>query len=129
MNRIELPKPQADVRGSIQNLLELGAKDTPIRGVSIIRTNARKTRSNHYHKTDGHWLYVYSGEVHYWERKVDEAKYPQHPAVFKTGDLFYTGPLLWHKTYFPVETVLISLSIRPRDSASHEDDVVREYVP
>lgn len=124
--RIELPPPVKDPRGSIRNLLELTESDAPVRGVSIITSRARTTRSNHYHKTDGHWLYVVSGVVHYWERELDEPSYPAHPVVFKEGEMFYTGPLVWHRTYFPEDTALLSLSLRPRDHSSHESDVVRD---
>lgn len=129
MNIIELPEPSRDPRGSIQNLLELGL-DVPkshcIHGASIITSRARTTRSNHYHKTDGHWLYVASGTMHYWERGLSDKLYPRDPLIVKAGEMVYTGPLLWHRTYFPDETVLVSLSLRPRDSSSHEADVVRD---
>ena len=126
MNKIELPDPWKDIRGCIQNLLELDAKAAPIRGVSFITSRARTTRSNHYHKTDGHWLYVISGEMDYWERPLDAAKYPQHPLIVKTGEMVYTGPLMWHRTYFRDETLLLSLSLNARDHVGHESDVVRE---
>ena len=124
--KITLPAAQKDPRGSIQNLLELDGLEQPVRGVAIITSRARTTRSNHLHRTDGHWLYVVSGEMHYWERDLDTPSYPTQPAVFKAGEMVYTGPLLWHRTYFPVETVLLSLSLRPRDNVSHEQDVVRD---
>lgn len=126
MKKIELPEPWKDIRGHIQNLLELDSAAAPIRGVSIIFSRARTTRSNHYHREDGHWLYVVSGMMHYWERPLDVASYPQAPTVVSAGEMVFTGPLLWHRTYFPDETVLLSLSLRPRDHASHEEDVVRE---
>lgn len=74
--------------------------------------------------TDAHWLYVVSGEMQYQERGLDEASYPP-PATFAAGSMVYTPPMRWHRTYFPVDTVLISMSKRPRDHASHERDVVR----
>lgn len=124
--KITLPTPSKDPRGVIQNLVELDALDAPIRGAAIITSRARTTRSNHLHRTDGHWLYVVSGEMHYWERTVDEPRYPRDPMVLKPGEMVYTGPLIWHRTYFPEETMLLSLSLRPRDSVSHEQDVVRD---
>ncbi len=93
-------------------------------GVALITSRARTTRSNHYHLTDAHWLYVVSGEMHYFERAVGAKEYP--PAlVCKAGALVYTGPMLEHRTYFPIDTVLISISKNPRDAESHEDDVIR----
>ncbi len=124
--KIPLPPTHRDPRGSIQNLLELAALDLPVRGVAIITSRARTTRSNHYHRTDGHWLYVLSGEMMYWERALDEPQYPRDPTIVKAGEMVFTGPLLWHRTHFQVETVLLSLSLRPRDTVSHEQDVVRD---
>jgi|SRR5882724_7915960 len=125
--RIKLPVPSTDHRGTIQNLVELDALGhLPIRGAAIITSRARTTRSNHYHKTDGHWLYVISGLLHYWERNLDEPHYPSAPGIFRPGEMVYTGPLVLHRTYFPEETMLLSLSLRPRDRVSHEDDVVRD---
>lgn len=125
-----LPAPFVDTRGSIQNLLE-----RPCGGVSIIRSRAGSERSNHYHREDGHWLYVLSGEMLYWEEPVAFAdklgNLPLGPAlagppqIYNTGDMIYTGPMMWHRTRFPVDTVLISMNLRPRDHASHEEDVVR----
>ncbi len=124
--KLTLPDPSRDPRGYIQNLIELGADDVPIRGAAIIFSRARTTRSNHYHKTDGHWLYVVSGVMHYWERALDAKQYERDPLVVKPGEIVYTGPNIWHRTYFPDETVLLSLSLRPRDRVNHEDDVVRD---
>lgn len=126
MKTVKLPEASKDPRGYIQNLLELAAEDHPVRGVSLIKSRARTTRSNHYHKTDGHWLYVVSGLMHYWERPLDALQYERDPLVVGPGEMVYTGPLLHHRTYFVEETILLSLSHLPRDHASHEADVVRD---
>ncbi len=120
---LALPPGFKDRRGLIQNLVELPAGEGAC-GVAIITTRARTTRSNHYHKTDAHWLYVLSGEMHYFERAVGAAEYPP-PLVCKAGALVYTGPMLEHRTYFPEDTVLVSIAKNPRDHEGHEDDVVR----
>jgi oxalate decarboxylase/phosphoglucose isomerase-like protein (cupin superfamily) len=117
--------PFTDERGSIQNLLT-----EPCGGVSIIHTKAGSYRSDHWHREDGHWLYVLSGLMHYSETPVvSEASpgsvdYPPYFAVAQ-GEMIFTGSRVWHKTWFPVDTVLISMSLRPRDHLSHESDVVR----
>lgn len=130
---ITLPDPSTDARGVIQNLLELDALDMPVRGVAIITSRARTTRSNHLHRTDSHWLYVLSGSMHYWERSYEDSpdaphpiEYMPNPLIVKAGEMVFTGPLIWHRTYFPEDTVLLSLSLRPRDRDSHESDVVRD---
>lgn len=125
-SKVQLPPPFSDNRGTIQNLLEQSCG-----GVSIIHTKAGEYRSNHFHKTDGHWLYVLSGKMHYAEDKVEEGSRgymrPDYPPFIEIaeGEMVWTGPLIWHRSFFPVDTVLISMSLRPRDHASHEEDVVR----
>ena len=94
------------------------------RCVSIIESKAGSHRSKHYHLTDAHVLYVLKGSMLYWERELDGA-YPDEPIVVREGESVTTGPLVVHQTMFPVDTVLISCSKKPRDTASHESDVVR----
>ncbi len=94
------------------------------RCVSLIESNAGAWRSKHWHKTDSHVLYVLSGVMHYWERELD-GEYELHPRVLLKGESVFTGPRKVHKTYFPVATVLVSASSNPRDTESHEADLVR----
>lgn len=94
------------------------------RCVSIIESVAGSERSKHFHLTDSHVLYVLDGVMHYWERLLD-GDYPDKPTVVLAGEAIFTGPMLVHKTYFPVATVLISASKNARDHESHEADVVR----
>lgn len=131
--RITIPAAFIDKRGSIQNVIELLSSDRPIRGAGVIRSIAGSERSNHWHREDGHYLYVLEGEMHYWERDVFEPNgaqivkpvYAGEPEVFLAGDCAFTGPNLWHRTRFPVDTVLLSLSFLPRNHAAHEKDVMR----
>ncbi len=104
--------------GSISNIA-IGE----FRCVSIIRSHAGAYRSKHYHRTDEHVLYVSEGRMLYWERELD-GEYGE-PIEVHQGEAVRTGPLVVHQTFFPVPTVLISMSRNPRDSKSHEADVVR----
>lgn len=97
------------------------------RTVSIIRSKAGSFRSKHYHATDEHVLYVQEGRMLYWERELD-GEYGE-PIDIGPGEAIRTGPLVVHQTYFPVATVLLSMSKNPRDSKSHEADVVRVEEP
>lgn len=116
----------SDERGHITNLLP--SPHGPIGEVSIIYSKAGSVRSNHYHKVDSHWLYVLSGEIHYQECPAindGPPNYEDEPSIIGAGEMVFTGPRFWHRVYFPVDTVLISMSARPRDHESHEADVVR----
>ena len=110
--------------GVIMNILELTEAETPVRGVSFIHSVAGSERSNHYHRTDSHWLYVLSGEMHYQEREVGANEYPE-PVKLTAGMMVFTGPMVEHRTVFPVETMILSLSRFARDAESHERDLVR----
>ena len=113
-----------DDRGVIQNLAE-----RPVGGVAVLFCKAGSSRSHHWHKTDSHELYVVSGEMRYIERPIATHDGPWRAEtrrrVVLPGEMLHTGPRVEHSTYFPVDTVLISLSARSRTKAEHEADLVR----
>lgn len=117
-----LPAPFINEAGKIQNLVELAANDG-FRGVALLDCKAGSRRSSHYHRTDGHYLYVLSGEMKYIERRYGSGtivKFTVHP-----GEMVWTGPLVEHWTEFPVETRLLSISKLSRAHIEHENDLVR----
>ena len=118
--KVPLDPPFIDNRGTIQNLLL-----SPVNGVSIITSKAGSVRSNHFHIEDFHHLYVLSGSMEYYERNINEDGSHIKPIIIKAGEMVFTAPGKVHKTVFIEDTVLISLSKRPRDHESHEEDVVR----
>lgn len=113
-----------DHRGEIINIA-----DGNFRAVQLIKSNAGSVRSNHYHKTGGHWLYVLSGEMVYRECPVecDDWTLAAKETTVKAGEKIWTGPMVCHATEFPVDTVLISCAIGPLDTAAYEMDTVRVY--
>jgi quercetin dioxygenase-like cupin family protein len=116
---VPLDNPFINKNGVIQNLL-----NTPINGVAIITSVKGSERSNHWHQQDWHFLYVLSGSMEYYERGIDE-KFTGLPLIVKTGEMVFTPPKKVHKTVFLENTILVSMSKRNRDTASHEEDVVR----
>ena len=115
---VQLPKLFVDERGSILNLLLSGCG-----GVSLIDTRAGSCRSDHYHKEDWHYLFVVRGQMEYRWRKVGEKK--THHITVHSGEMVYTGPMVEHSTYFPKDTLMVSMSKFGRDHATHEADLVR----
>jgi quercetin dioxygenase-like cupin family protein len=107
----------ANGNGVVDNLL-LGACG----GVSLIRSPRGVVRSNHYHKTDWHFLHVLSGGVLYIERELPhlDAHY-----YVSAGQTFFTPPNVPHVVLFLLDSVLISMSRLARTHAEHESDVVR----
>lgn len=116
---IPLDPPFVDVRGSIQNLLL-----SPINSVAIITSKAHTIRSNHYHKTDWHYLYIVSGSMNYYERDI-EGSSDVKPLLVTAGQMIFTPPMQVHKTEFLEDTVMISFAKNIRDHEHHEEDLVR----
>jgi hypothetical protein len=115
--------------GWIQNLAE-----KPVGGVAVLFCKAGSSRSHHYHLSDSHDLYVVSGEMRYVERALEthntRVLAETMCRIVRAGEMIHTGPMVAHSTYFPVDTILISLSSRSRTKAEHEADVVRcEQLP
>ncbi len=124
MIQLTHPDPSfVDPRGEIRNLL-----DQSCGGVQIIWSKAGSRRSDHSHVRDGHWLWILSGSCEYYERPVGAKGKPEH-ATMRAGDMVFTGPGLEHATLFPEDTVMVCMSLRPRDHASHEEDLVRLEEP
>lgn len=109
-----------DERGEIKNLLF-----TPINSVAIINSKAGTVRSNHYHLSDFHYLYVISGSMEYYERDIGQSSDEIKPIIVKTGQMVFTPPHKVHKTVFLEDTVLLSCAKNVRDNEHHEQDVVR----
>jgi quercetin dioxygenase-like cupin family protein len=109
----------SDERGFIKNLV-----NRPCGGVQVIFSRQGAKRSSHYHREDGHVLYVLEGMMELWERPVGSTEPPTRKLLMR-GEQVYTGPGVEHWVRFPVDTTLISISDRPRDHESHESDVVR----
>lgn len=121
--KVKLPPCFINEAGYIQNLVEHEAG-----GVAVIRSKAKTWRSNHWHRTDWHYLYVVDGQMHYWERPVGSNEPPRRREV-GPGEMVFTGPMVEHATYFPVATLVISVSKLCRKHDDHEQDVVRLAEP
>tara|TARA_X000000368_G_C22488995_1_gene475419 strand:- start:29 stop:454 length:426 start_codon:yes stop_codon:yes gene_type:complete len=108
----------SDERGEILSIV-----DYNVSNVSIIKCEPNSIRSNHYHLTDWHLMYVLEGKIDYFFKQKDlsEIKYLE----VNKGDNIFTPPLEIHATFFPVSTSLIVSSLNPRDQETYEKDTVR----
>lgn len=116
---IDLEAAHADFRGAIQCLVNL-----PTQNVSMITSRKGTVRSNHYHKTDWHYMYVLSGRFDYYYRPAGSSEPPKQ-LLFSKGSMVFTPPLEEHATVFLEDTELIVMSKNPRDQKAYESDVVR----
>ena len=120
--RVELDPAHSDARGAIQSLVNF-----PVKNVSLITSKKGTVRSNHYHKTDWHYMYMLSGLAEYYFRATGSSETPQS-LVFKTGEMVFTPPMEDHLTVFLEDSTMVVMSRNPRDQESYESDVVRVVV-
>jgi quercetin dioxygenase-like cupin family protein len=116
---VMLEPPHADVRGYIQALVNV-----PVHNVSLIESKKGTVRSNHYHKTDWHYIYVISGAFDYYFRRHGSSNQVRRFGA-KKGDMIWTPPMEDHTTVFTQDTAILALSLLPRDQQAYESDVVR----
>jgi dTDP-4-dehydrorhamnose 3,5-epimerase-like enzyme len=116
---VELPPPHSDERGAIQSLVNF-----PMKNLSLITSRKGTVRSNHYHVTDWHYMYVLSGSFDYYYRPTGSSEQPKMITVV-TGEMIFTPPMEDHATVFREDTQLLVMSRNPRDQEAYEADVRR----
>ena len=116
---VDLEVPHKDDRGSIQSLVNF-----PMKNLSLISSKKGAVRSNHYHLTDWHYMYVLSGSFDYYYRPTNSNDKLQCVRV-KAGELIFTPPMEDHATVFLEDCDLLAMSRNPRDQEAYEQDVRR----
>jgi len=119
---LKLKKPFRDDRGIIQNLVSLNKSQ--IRSAVLIESKKGSLRANHYHKVDWHYCYIISGSIEYYYRPVNSDQEPMK-LLIKTGQVFYTPPMVEHAMVFPEDTIFLTLGGGTRLHEDYEDDLVR----
>jgi len=117
--RIALTQPHVDDRGAIQPLVDL-----PMKNASLITSKKGSLRSNHYHKTDWHFMYVLTGSFDYHYRSTGTDVAPEVIRI-EAGEMVFTPPMEDHATVFLEDCQMLVVSRNPRDQESYEADVVR----
>ena len=116
---VNLDAAHSDNRGSIQSLVNF-----PVKNISLISSKKGAVRSNHYHLTDWHYMYVLSGSFDYYYRPTNSDDELQCVQV-KAGELIFTPPMEDHATVFLEDCDLLAMSRNPRDQEAYEEDVRR----
>jgi len=116
---VPLEPAHTDERGGIQSLVNF-----PVKNTSLITSKKGTVRSNHYHVTDWHYMYILSGQVDYYYRPTGTQEEPTK-IVLNKGDMVFTPPMEDHATVFTEDTVLLAMSRNPRDQEAYESDVKR----
>jgi oxalate decarboxylase/phosphoglucose isomerase-like protein (cupin superfamily) len=116
---VKLDPAHTDNRGFIQTLVNF-----PMKNLALISSKKGTVRSNHYHVTDWHYMYVLSGSFDYYYRATGTSAAPLVMRV-NAGDMVFTPPMEDHATVFLEDTQLLAMSRNPRDQESYEADVRR----
>ena len=116
---VNLDSAHSDDRGSIQSLVNF-----PMKNISLISSKKGVVRSNHYHLTDWHYMYVLSGSFNYYYRITNSDDELQCIHV-EAGELIFTPPMEDHATVFLEDCDLLAMSRNPRDQEAYEEDVRR----
>ena len=116
---VELDPAHTDDRGAIQSLVNF-----PMKNISLISSKKGAVRSNHYHLSDWHYMYVLSGSFDYYFRPTGSNKELQKIRV-KAGEMIFTPPMEDHVTVFLEDCDLLAMSRNPRDQDEYEKDVRR----
>ena len=116
---VELEVPHTDNRGIIQSLVNF-----PMKNLSLISSKKGSVRSNHYHLTDWHYMYVLSGSFDYYYRPTNSDEDLKCVTV-KKGEMIFTPPMEDHATVFLEDCDLLAISRNPRDQEAYEEDVRR----
>jgi len=114
-----LPLPFADERGIIQMLI-----DHQIGSILYITSYKGAIRANHYHKQDYHYCYLVYGSMEYYERPVGNTDAPEK-VLIKSGQLFYTPPMVEHAMKFLEDSAFFVFSKLPRHQYDYENDLIR----
>lgn len=99
--------------------------------LAIIESFAGSIRSNHYHRTDSHFIMVLDGKMEYFwrKRKEDGGREKDVNAIsLSRGEVIFTPPLITHAVFFPTTTRILALSYQIRTHQEHEADLVREPI-
>jgi len=115
---INIDTRDIDERGQILSLC-----DNQTNNVSYIKSFRNTIRSNHYHVTDWHIIYVLRGKMNYFYKKI-KSNFVKH-LLIKSGQSVFTPVLEIHATHFESNTELIVMSKNKRDQKNYEKDTKR----
>jgi len=114
---VPLDSPFIDERGIIQNLW-LGNCGS----VTLITSKAGSIRANHVHHDDWHGVYILSGEIKYSYGDPEGEVIGRN---YKTGEMIFSPPEVWHKVEFLVDTTIITFNGIIKNHENYEKSIER----
>ncbi len=110
-----------DKRGNFKNII-----NDSFENLSIIYSKKDSIRSNHYHLKDSHYIYILSGKMIYYYKKLNKSS-KTLKKILKNGDVVYTPPNEAHATLFTEDSIIIVASKNPRSKKFYEKDT-KKYI-
>ena len=114
--KVKLAGDFKDQRGKITNIA-----NTLFRSCAIIKSKKNSIRANHYHKKDWHYCYVLKGKIEYYYRKHN-SNLKVKKITIKSGELFFTPPMIDHAMKFPEYTEFITLGGGSRTKKKYDSE-------
>ncbi len=112
-----------DWRGAITRVVN---QDTFVfRCVLRITSKKGTIRSNHYHKSDSHYLYVESGKCEYSEKPLRMPKAKIETVTLKPGDMVLSKPRIIHAVKFLEDSIIWAYTTEKRRQDKYEKDTIR----
>ena len=114
--KVKLSGMHQDKRGKIINI-----SNELIRSCALMKSKKNSIRANHYHKKDWHYCYVIKGKIEYYHRKHGSKLKPKR-MIIKSGELFFTPPMVDHAMKFLEYTEFITLGRGSRTKNNYDND-------
>jgi len=111
-----------DHRGHLSHLIP---DDVAIRGILLLTSKKGAVRANHYHKTDSHFSYLYSGKMQYFWKDLKKKNSRRKSVIVKAGEMVYTPPKMAHAMKFLEDSVFFAFATKPRDQKDYESDTIK----
>lgn len=118
------PKEEfVDKRGGITRIVD--EDKFTFRAVLRISSKKGSIRSNHYHKSDFHYIYVESGRCEYSEKVASVPNAKVETVTLLPGDVVLSRPGIIHAVKFLEDTVLYAFTTEKREQGRYERDTER----
>jgi dTDP-4-dehydrorhamnose 3,5-epimerase-like enzyme len=118
MKKIKYKISFKDRRGTIIDMVE----KERINAVTLITSQNKSVRGNHYHKKTWQWNYILDGKVKLVCQKFNEKK---KTTFLKKGDLILLGPMEKHAFFALTKYSMLVFTKGPRGGKEYENDTFR----
>jgi quercetin dioxygenase-like cupin family protein len=118
MKKINYKTNFSDQRGEIIDMLE----NEKINAVTLIESNKKSIRGNHYHKKTWQWNYILNGRIKLITQRFGKKKTVH---LLKKGDFILLGPMEKHAFYGLSDYSMLVFTKGPRGGKEYENDTFR----